>query len=866
MKSMRLFFAVAALALIAGAGYHLQAQWSDNPNVNTAISVAMNDQVAPGITSDGAGGVIITWQDYLNGSNSDIYAQRINSAGEVQWNANGVAISTAANNQLYPTIVSDGAGGAVITWYDSRNGSNNDIYAQRINSAGVAQWTANGVAISTAANDQLNPTIASDGAGGAIITWYDYRGGGSDIYAQRINSAGVVQWTADGVAISTAAFNQTYPIIASDSAGGAIITWNDFRSGGVDIYAQRINSSGVVQWTASGVAISTAANDQAYPTIVSDVTGGAIITWQDYRNGSNNNIYTQRINGAGVVQWSVDGVAISTASRNKAAPIIVSDGAGGGIVCWEDNRAGMYGIYAQKITGNGLLGDGSVKIQAVKDVKYDQGGKVNIFWNASPYDVYGDYNPISSYSIFRGMRPSAAGANAIPLSSNQYLSMKKEGTLSSNHYLKGPSTQSVTDTIYWQWIDDVSARKLSNYVYAAPTLADSTPQGIPTEYFMVTSNLYYSGSWLSAPDSGYSVDNIPPLGPTAVAAQPSGLSSLRITWNPDKVDPDVAGYEVHRSTSAGFTPSSGTLLASVRDTSYVDGSPVGGSTNYYRIVTVDIHGNRSTPSPQAASGTQTSQQVSLIDGWNMVSVPLVVSNYGLGSLFPTATSQAFAYFGSYAVATTLNNGTGYWLRFSGNQQASISGFLLQSDTIPVQQGWNMIGSVSTPVQVTNIVSNPPGLVTSSFFGYQGSYAVATSITPGQSYWVKVNNPGSLILTGSAANAADRIHIGSTQELPPPPPGESSSMSGVPAEFRIEQNYPNPFNPTTEIGYQVAENSFVTVKVYSMLGQEVATLVNEMQDAGYKSVSFNAANLPSGIYTYRLTAGTFMQTRKMILIK
>ena len=260
VSSLSTAIAVIATLLqpvLASSGF---AQWSIDPFVNNAISSEADEQTYPTIASDGAGGAIITWIDGRSGDD-DIYAQRIDAAGVVQWTAGGVVISTAAYQQRFPTIVSDGAGGAIITWQDLRSGTSYDIYAQRINGAGATQWTADGVAISTAANGQYLPTIVSDGAGGAIVAWYDSRSGASyDIYARRINGAGATQWTANGVAISTAANDQVYPTIASDGAGGAIITWQDLRSGtNWDIYAQRVNSAGAVQWTAGGVAISTAA-------------------------------------------------------------------------------------------------------------------------------------------------------------------------------------------------------------------------------------------------------------------------------------------------------------------------------------------------------------------------------------------------------------------------------------------------------------------------------------------------------------------------------------------------------------------------------------------------------------------------------
>lgn len=91
-------------------------------------------------------------------------------------------------------------------------------------------------------------------------------------------------------------------------------------------------------------------------------------------------------------------------------------------------------------------------------------------------------------------------------------------------------------------------------------------------------------------------------------------------------------------------------------------------------------------------------------------------------------------------------------------------------------------------------------------------------------------------------------------------------AGLPKTFALEQNYPNPFNPSTAIAYQLPAASNVSLKVFDMLGKEVATLVNGRQEAGAYTVNFNANQLSSGIYFYRLQAGNFVQTRKMMLVK
>jgi len=91
-------------------------------------------------------------------------------------------------------------------------------------------------------------------------------------------------------------------------------------------------------------------------------------------------------------------------------------------------------------------------------------------------------------------------------------------------------------------------------------------------------------------------------------------------------------------------------------------------------------------------------------------------------------------------------------------------------------------------------------------------------------------------------------------------------SPAPSSFALEQNYPNPFNPSTVITYRLPANSAVTLNVYDVLGRKVQTLINAREAAGTHSVIFNASDLPSGVYLYRLQAGTFVQTRKLSVVK
>jgi len=390
-----------------GSAYDIYAQRIDSlGNVlwtadGVPICTALYIQYDPTIVSDGSGGAIITWQDYRNGTDYDIYTQRVNVSGNIQWTVDGVPICTAANAQFYPTIVSDGSGGAVITWQDYRSGAGYDIYTQRVDDSGNVQWTADGVTICTAGNDQLYPKIISDASGGAIITWYDYRYGNNDIFAQSVDVSGNVRWTAHGVIICSATDSQRNPAIATDGAGGAVIIWHDNRSGtDYNIYAQRVDTAGNVQWTADGVAVCSAANNQLRPTIVYDGTGRAMISWYDYRNGTDYNIYTQCVDTSGVVQWTADGIPICTAAVGQYYPTIISDGIGGVVIAWDDYRSGAYDIYAQRVDATGTAqwtADGVAVCTAADDqsspaIISDGAGGAIIVWedyrNVSHYDIY----------------------------------------------------------------------------------------------------------------------------------------------------------------------------------------------------------------------------------------------------------------------------------------------------------------------------------------------------------------------------------------------------------------------------------------------------------------------------------------------
>ena len=278
----------------------------------------------------------------------------IAALGGVIWQQDGVPVNTATDQSYDPRLAFDGAGGAIVTWYDGRNytSTNNDIYVQRVRSNGTVAWTAGGVGLCAATYAQIDPQITSDDAGGAIVTWEDYRSTANyDVYAQRVGSDGTTAWATDGVTVSAAHNNQYDPQITGDGAGGAIVTWRDDREGNTDIFAQRMTSDGVADWTPDGVSLCTAIDAQYAPQIATDEDGGAIVTWYDWRNLADTDIYARRVYSDGTAAWTTDGVTICAATDLQDSPQIVSDGAGGAIVVWVDRRlgSGNTDIYAQRV-------------------------------------------------------------------------------------------------------------------------------------------------------------------------------------------------------------------------------------------------------------------------------------------------------------------------------------------------------------------------------------------------------------------------------------------------------------------------------------------------------------------------------------
>ena len=312
----------------------------------------------PVITPDHSNGVVITTFEQLGWTyRSDIIAQRINSEGERKWGYQGIYICDADEDQKISRVVVNAGGDAFFVWQDKRTDTNGDIYAQRVDSSGIIKWDNNGIVVCNNPNTQDIPLFINDNNSGIIAAWYGQNTEGDwGTYMQRIDKDGNMLWGNDGILLIA---NSILNEIVSDGNGGAIVISTTYTGQKYNIYAQRINEDGVKQWPSGGVFIGGSSAQISSVVATADGAGGVITAWTDAGNGAGtDNIYAQRVSLSGTILWQAGGVAITTAPDKQGYPSIASDGDEGAIITWDDYRNGFVNsdIYVQKIDKNGNLG------------------------------------------------------------------------------------------------------------------------------------------------------------------------------------------------------------------------------------------------------------------------------------------------------------------------------------------------------------------------------------------------------------------------------------------------------------------------------------------------------------------------------
>jgi hypothetical protein len=275
---------------------------------------------------------------------------RFASKGGVQaaklWTDNGVVVSDEGGDQTLGkhSVASSDDEGAFIVWNDidwNGSGTDNVTKIQKFNKQGVAQWNAGGVDVcSSCSGDYMNPMVTRDGSGGAVVIWED---SSSHFYAQRLDSSGTIQWAATGVQVTDLSGSPVHIGTATDD--DIIFVFNN--SG--QIYVQSITSSGSLQFGVSGQSIPTASVSQVQGIQI----GNSVFLAWDQGSEGNKSLYVQKIDATdGSEVWTSGGVELGSVGWGGEADIS-SDGSGGMFLVW--TRGDQF-VYAQRVDSTGSLG------------------------------------------------------------------------------------------------------------------------------------------------------------------------------------------------------------------------------------------------------------------------------------------------------------------------------------------------------------------------------------------------------------------------------------------------------------------------------------------------------------------------------
>jgi hypothetical protein len=857
--------------------------WSTIPTVNNPICIAADYQQRTVICSDGAGGAIIAWQDFRSGTSWDIYAQRIDANGNTKWTSDGIPICNQADQQMTPQIAEDGAGGAYISWLDDRNYT---VYAQRVSSSGTAMWTANGVQVYLGTGLASDHKLITDLSGNAILAWVDNRNGwDGDIFAQKLSNAGSRMWTASGVQVCVYGSYVGNMQMIADGGNGAIIVWDEYLIGGYnnrDIYAQKINSSGIYQWTLHGKAICTAANSQTYPKLVPDGSGGAIIVWNDERSGGDYDVYAQKVDASGTLSWTPGEVAVCALGSWQLDPAIISTSSNGAIIAWRDLRSGMdEGVYIQELNHlgaplwavNGVLACTTPGSQFYPNLINDGNDNAILSWN---YD--NSQNPPNGYTEIFVQLYNSSGVpqwqtNGVPVNTgtnqqefcgvavadnvggaiiawkdmrNGYVDdiyaqrVFGNGTLygaAQNEVIINEFDADVTD----EWVELLVVKPggidLCNWIItdedpvnmSSPTegklvFADnSLLRNIATATYVVVING-------SGTDSFDYVNKEITLYRGNSNVNVSGTFDLNNagdnltlwyddngTWDSvQSIGIDHISYKISVNPPSGVTWSG--PIAGTRDSS--------GNEAYFSNGSSYNNDNSSSWTP-----TQTHTPGETNPGQNDPPLPVTLSHFSAVEL-----SGASVQLNWTTQSETNNNG---WNIYRGETENA-----LINDESQILNSGLISGAGSS--------SNPTN------YSFADTYPVFAE----QEYWYWLE---SIDFSGSS-EIYGPVSIIILQENDEPETPE------IPFAYGLYQNFPNPFNPETTICFTAEESGKTTIEIYNPKGRKVRTLFNgQLTEDDVLTLIWNGKDdagkdVTSGIYMYKAKSRRKTHSKKMILIK
>ena len=777
----------------------------------------------------------------------------------------GTVVSSTPSITTQPVFTADGAGGVIVVWVDDSVGNDN-IYAQRLDDHGVELWTAGGIPTCTATGDQDRPKVVTDGAGGAIITWQDSRDAGSGVYAQRLDADGQKLWYTNGVQVAVGTPVQTNHRTVADGYGGAIVVWEEVGATYFEIRAQRLAADGTRPWVTPVVAAATTGNTR-YPELVlvpgaSEADTRVTIAWTDYRNSITNgsDIYAQSLSLAGVRQWTSDGLVVYAGPADQSRPDLVASDAGGTIFCWWDERNASDWGYCQKLDRYGARQWTSTGISLASLSQYDQvGPRLAGDGMSGVYAVSGEYLcriDQAGTKLWNRSIPSLVSEPAY--NARPVLVPGGDCVVVHPQYGEPPAQQAIYGHKYDR---DTGDQLWPTYgkLFANYTTVVTPPEALCTgDAVYIT---WFGAYWVGViqvqrieTETGYWGYPVPVITLVADVPEDEGgwlkLTVRATTNDTERTDVDPAiGYNVWRRVPAGAIAKSTTddeflaALAAGEETAGMQvatpaasliGLPAGDweSLGMYAAMQEPYY-DFIVPTHTDAVGADEPWEVFVVSvhtsspRYHFTSAP--DSAYSVDNLAPDLI-QGLAGAASYEPS-------GLALTWLASPESDLSSYRIHRSSLPdfTPDKTNFIAAVSAPTW----------------------FDAAWTVAAGWHYRI-----GAMDRHGNVEHYALLSPSEVTGVVP----------DGAPRKIMLAQNHPNPFNPATTIAFELVRATLVSLRVYDSSGRLVDVLLNtEEVSAGrnefvWRGRDADGREVAAGVYFYRLEAGDFSETKRMVLVR
>ncbi len=885
-------------------------EWTTN-FVPDTVCVEAGNQTHPKVLAGPAGGYYVVWQDSARvagggGSGLDIAAQRLDVFGNRMWGYTGRSVIAFQGNQTNFSTFADGNGGFIVVWQDSRS-SSPGIYAQRYDSSCTPMWQPpNGVLVNILPVSDSMMVAVSDGNGGAIVAWQGVQPPATppdtNIYAQRIGQGGTVQWGNQNVTVCNASSAQTVPVMMSDGNGGAYIVWRDKRNSPLtDIYAQRLDASGNASWAANGIAVSSVrVDDKSAIALGDDGRGGMIVTWNDTRAGqgaANTRVYTQRVDPSGNVQWASGGITVglTNAEEANAVPVTLTWSSAAGpvtdvCVLWEDYRtfAGTgidmygqrFGFSPRILPSPASVAFGTVRVgTTTSDTIYARNVGDDTLSITNNFSFLSQGSAAVPFKV--GNAASFPGKVAPGDSTMVVISFTPQSNASVNDSLRISNTTYGADSAFHYPV--AGAGKYPHMAIYPDTVNFGNVRLGDTARSQVllvnigTDTLHFSGESFS----GGGAPSYSDAGSAYSAVKPGDTLKVTLSFIPRSTGTKPAGYRLNTDDTGsphnivlagtGTFPKTTLTKGSLNFGSvHIGGNPaqqilgiVNSGTDTLHIDSMGISGDSvhyttsglSVPAAVAPGDTAlVTVSFSPLAVQTYLGDLVIVTDDSVGrhkvSLFGRGSNSKLAYtpasidYGNRVVNT--HNDTTIAVQYAGADTAEILSATVLGESDFTVTSTFPISVYGTITKHVDIRYTPDSVHTDS--------AVVVLISK---YGGSLFDTTAIVVTGNGTNSTSVWQ-----------------SAGAPQGLSLAQNYPNPVvagrlgsAATTVIEFTADRYiPYTEVNLFDMLGRRVMNLYHGAVQAGTYHLQLNTAQLPAGVYLYKLQSGTGSLSRELNIVR